>query len=743
MRQPSTHRPGSHEGCSVFCRGRPILLNNVRLCDLSDKDLEAAAEPLLKRNEVKKLPGRETVRDDIINSVLRICKGNPDVIRDDVVNIRISQSDIALPAFPHTENLSAYYLPFIEVAGISYCFLKDVLYSREKNQPGKSAAPKFCRKCDTSILRGLPLALNHVTSCLAINGSVLGLYGTDSSVANPANVVLPRGGAQNNWKWINKSKANNNDKESKLKKQVRLASNQIVKQRRRAGQPKSNHTASLQRNVLTALGQQGQTFNPLLEVNALAPHQTFAARDGGFAFPNDPSSLAPWDNLWLQPHAGFAVTNELQSRTPSTSSPSSGFSVNTFSSLDNWLPLNGNENQNFMATNDVTPNAFRSPYNEYFATMPQSLAIGFHPQTLSADPSPLFNPQIANQLPSRPPLDEQNVASWSQEDVLWYFFTNKYGADMQRWLHQNQIDGPTLLALNSDMMSGTPIRFRVNVERLQRGNLGGNTPFVGIATMPHTVVGDDVIPGFSSLSLREKMLEKNMTKAASDHKKTSIKTDPDAKTFPSLCSEYEEGPQSCNYSVSHSKTTPDSSSDRSEAKSQAAPEDPPYILQSRTDTNVKIQNHTTSRIDAYVSTYGGDGSSWSYPVPPLGSDTWGRKGGFEVIGITSENETMGLYLRTGVNVIIKRIENLIPPQFRVEPSCNDTGITVKNSSGRRARVFISKRSNNSADDGWFDLEGGDADTWGRKSHEMLVVEQDSVRVGVYVNAGSRVEFLGN
>ncbi|KAJ3402905.1 hypothetical protein HDU80_004647 [Chytriomyces hyalinus] len=244
-----------------------------------------------------------------------------------------------------------------------------------------------------------------------------------------------------------------------------------------------------------------------------------------------------------------------------------------------------------------------------------------------------------------------------------------------------------------------------------------------------------VIPGFSALDISSKKEEKS-DKVASDHK-TYIKSEADAETSLSSCSSHKEEPI---------EGIRDSADDFVEAKPQPAqsgPNNPPYTIQHRIDTDIFVHNGTGSPIQVAVSKNSGAGSAESFPLQPGCSDTWKRDGRFVSVEIKAGDKSMGFDVPTGVNIAVKKVENTVPPQFRIEAGGTPGKITIENQSGRNAKFFVTKRSNPDGDDAWYEYGDGKMDSWGRTSSEVIVAEQDSVRVSVYAIAGSRVVFLGN
>ncbi|KAJ3235214.1 hypothetical protein HDU81_000733 [Chytriomyces hyalinus] len=337
--------PKNHHRCSIFCHGRRIILNNKLLCDLSDEELATAAEPLLKRNEVKNPSSKTKLRDDISASVKHICEGNADVGRSGAVSIHIGQYPIALPARldggglrEHSEddigedieedvredagedagedhgvhagedageNLPTYLLPFIEAEGIEYILLSDAIYYPAKNKARQSATARFCRNCTTDKpqSRDLPSVLKHVTQCLGISGSV-GLYTSQSAVATLTNVassVVLQGDPSSSTSCpvgtrpapiYTKSrkkpgKTRNRACSSKKSNRKNNASQQQgaathSEQHGQSSNPFVNNSPQ-QQHATTHLEQFGQS-NPFF--NNASQQQTNAAGDGSFAFFN-------------------------------------------------------------------------------------------------------------------------------------------------------------------------------------------------------------------------------------------------------------------------------------------------------------------------------------------------------------------------------------------------------------------------------------------------------------------------
>ncbi|KAJ3253093.1 hypothetical protein HDU77_004729 [Chytriomyces hyalinus] len=244
-----------------------------------------------------------------------------------------------------------------------------------------------------------------------------------------------------------------------------------------------------------------------------------------------------------------------------------------------------------------------------------------------------------------------------------------------------------------------------------------------------------VIPGFSALDISSKKEEKS-DKVASDHK-TYIKSEADAETSLSSCSGHKEEP------IERIRNSADDFVEAKPQPAQSGPNNPPYTIQHRIDTDIFVHNGTGSPIQVAVSKNSGSGSAESFLLQPGCSDTWKRDGRFVSVEIKAGEKSMGFDVPTGVNIAVKKVENTVPPQFRIEAGGTPGKITIENQSGRDAKFFVTKRSNPDGDDAWYEYGHGQVDSWGRMSSEVIVAEQDSVRVGVYANAGSRVVFLGN
>lgn len=71
-------------------------------------------------------------------------------------------------------------------------------------------------------------------------------------------------------------------------------------------------------------------------------------------------------------------------------------------------------------------------------------------------------------------------------------------------------------------------------------------------------------------------------------------------------------------------------------------------------------------------------------------------------------------------------------------------IIIHNATSQVCHVFVSKYSNNSANDSWFALQPGQSDSWGRNGWELVAFknENDSDRGGVYVRVDSTVTYNG-
>ncbi|PIL25789.1 hypothetical protein GSI_11539 [Ganoderma sinense ZZ0214-1] len=67
---------------------------------------------------------------------------------------------------------------------------------------------------------------------------------------------------------------------------------------------------------------------------------------------------------------------------------------------------------------------------------------------------------------------------------------------------------------------------------------------------------------------------------------------------------------------------------------------------------------------------------------------------------------------------------------------------IVNASGSAIYAFVSKYSNSSGDDSWFELQPGARDSWGRNGWELVAFKNvnDSQRAGVYVPVDKTVTF---
>ena len=75
------------------------------------------------------------------------------------------------------------------------------------------------------------------------------------------------------------------------------------------------------------------------------------------------------------------------------------------------------------------------------------------------------------------------------------------------------------------------------------------------------------------------------------------------------------------------------------------------------------------------------------------------------------------------------------------------GINIRNVSSGNCHVFVSKYSNKSASDDWYQVPAGQRESWQRNGWELVAFknDSDSDRAGRYVAVNSTVTFkdLGN
>ena len=69
-------------------------------------------------------------------------------------------------------------------------------------------------------------------------------------------------------------------------------------------------------------------------------------------------------------------------------------------------------------------------------------------------------------------------------------------------------------------------------------------------------------------------------------------------------------------------------------------------------------------------------------------------------------------------------------------------IIVANGTGQPIWCFVSKYSNSSGDDSWFQINANTRESWGRNGWELVAFKNgnDTTRAGVYVNVEATVTF---